>query len=127
MHDKQIEDALFPYNKTIMELNNNLEKAKAELVRMHAALNKESMYANRYKELRAIGVILAEEGTDPKYLKGEDMDAFFAGIDVYGGATPITNLLAKRMLQTKNVMAAHILKEVYDTGSESQSKRDENT
>jgi multidrug resistance efflux pump len=127
MHNKQIEDALFPYNKTIMELNNQLEKAKAELMRMQAALNQAEMYANRYKELRAIGVILAEEGSDPKYLKGEDMDAFFAGIGIYRGATPITDALAKSMQQTKNVMAAHILKEVYDTGSESQSKRDENT
>ena len=127
MHNKQIEDALFPYNKTIMELNNRLEEAKAELMRMQAALNQAEMYANRYKELRSIGVLVVEEGSDPKYLKDEDMDAYFEGIGVYGGATPMSDLLAQKMIQTKNVMAAHILKEVYDTGSESQSKRDENT
>jgi hypothetical protein len=122
MHNKQIEDALFPHNKIIWKVTDDLEKANDELKLMHKKLDQAQMYANRYKELRAIGVILAEEGTDPKYLKGEDMDAYFQAV-----GPNIVNLLAESMIRTKNVMAAHLLKEVYDTGSKSQSKRDENT
>jgi len=127
MHNKQIEEALFPKDKIIHALQQENNAKTNEIRALHGALEKAEMYANRYKELRAIGVLVVEEGTDPKYLKGEDMDAFFEGIGVYRGATPITDALAQKMIQTKNVMAAHILKEVYDTGSESQSKRDENT
>jgi hypothetical protein len=127
MHNKQIENALFPKDKIIADMQKEVYDLHDALNDLRESSRKIEMYANRYKELRAIGVILAEEGSDPKYLKGEDMDAFFAGIGIYRGATPITDALAKSMQQTKNVMAAHILKEVYDTGSESQSKRDENT
>jgi hypothetical protein len=127
MHNKQIEDALFPHNKIIWKVTDDLEKANNELKMMHKKLDQAEMYANRYKELRAIGVILAEEGSDPKYLKGEDMDAYFEGIGIYRGATPMTDLLAQKMIQTKNVLTARILEKLYDTGSESQSKRDENT
>lgn len=122
MHNKQIEDALFPYNKTIMELNNNLEKANNELKMMHKKLDQAEMYANRYKELRAIGVLVVEEGSDPKYLKDEDMDAFFEGEQ-----TAMQKLLIEKMAQTKHVLAAKILEKIYDARSESQSKRDENT
>ena len=127
MHNKQIEDALFPKDKIIHGLQQEINAKTTEVRLLLENLEKAEMYANRYKELRSIGVLVVEEGSDPKYLKDEDMDAFFEGIGVYRGATPITDALAQKMIQTKNVMAAHILKEVYDTGSESQSKRDENT
>lgn len=127
MHNKQIEEALFPKDKIIHALQQEVNDKAIEIEKLRVAFGNEVMYANRYKELRAIGVLVVEEGSDPKYLKGEDMDAYFEGIGVYRGATPMTKLLAEKMIQTKNVMAAHILKEVYDTGSESQSKRDENT
>jgi hypothetical protein len=127
MHNKQIEEALFPKDKIIAELQQEVNAANDDASRLRKMAYENQTYANRYKELRSIGVLVVEEGSDPKYLKGEDMDAFFAGIGIYRGATPITDALAKSMQQTKNVMAAHILKEVYDTGSESQSKRDENT
>lgn len=127
MHNKQIEEALFPKDKIIHKLQQEIISLRFDVQRASDSATKSETYANRYKELRAIGVLVVEEGSDPKYLKGEDMDAFFEGIGVYRGATPITDALAQKMVQTKNVMAAHILKEVYDTGSESQSKRDENT
>lgn len=127
MHNKQIEEALFPKDKIIAELQREINAATDDANKLRKIAYENKTYANRYKELRAIGVLIVEEGSDPKYLKDEDMDAFFEGIGVYRGATPITDALAQKMIQTKNVMAAHILKEVYDTGSESQSKRDENT
>jgi shikimate 5-dehydrogenase len=127
MHNKQIEEALFPKDKIIHALQQEVNDKANEIVILNRHLDRAQMYANRYKELRAIGVILAEEGTDPKYLKGEDMDAFFAGIGIYRGATPMSDLLAQKMIQTKNVLTAQILEKLYDTGSESQSKRDENT
>jgi hypothetical protein len=127
MHNKQIEEALFPKDKIIAELQQEVNAANDDASRLRKMAYENQTYANRYKELRAIGVLVVEEGSDPKYLKDEDMDAYFEGIGIYRGATPMSDLLAERMIQTKNVMAAHILKEVYDTGSESQSKRDENT
>jgi hypothetical protein len=127
MHNKQIEEALFPKDKIIHALQQEINAKTTEVRLLLDKLDQAQMYANRYKELRAIGVILSEEGTDPKYLKGEDMDAFFAGIGIYRGATPMSDLLAQKMIQTKNVLSAQILEKLYDTGSESQSKRDENT
>lgn len=114
MHNKQIEEALFPKDKIIHALQQEVNDKAIEIEKLRVAFGNEVMYANRYKELRAIGVILAEEGTDPKYLKGEDMDAFFEGIGVYRGATPMTNLLAEKMIQTKNVLSAKILEKLYD-------------
>ena len=127
MHNKQIENALFPKDKIIADMQKEVYDLHDALNDLRESSRKIEMYANRYKELRAIGVILAEEGSDPKYLKGEDMDAFFAGIGIYRGATPMSDLLAQKMIQTKNVLSAQILETLYDTGSESQSKRDENT
>ena len=122
MHNKQIEEALFPKDKIIHALQQEINAKTNEIRTLHGALEKAEMYANRYKELRAIGVILAEEGSDPKYLKGEDMDAYFQAVD-----KSIVAQLAKGMVQTKNVLAAKILEKLYDARSESQSKRDENT
>lgn len=102
----------------VSELQRQLKQIRGEhqqkIEKLLATLNKETLYANRYKELRSIGVLVVEEGTDPKYLKGEDMDAFFEGIGVYRGATPMTKLLAEKMIQTKNVLAAKILEKLYD-------------
>lgn len=127
MHNKQIEEALFPKDKIIHGLQQEINAKTNEIRALHGALEKAEMYANRYKELRAIGVLVVEEGSDPKYLKDEDMDAYFEGIGVYRGATPMSDLLAQKMIQTKNVLAAKILEKLYDARSESQSKRDENT
>jgi len=127
MHNKQIEEALFPKDKIIAELQQEVNAANDDASRLRKMAYENQTYANRYKELRAIGVILAEEGSDPKYLKGEDMDAFFAGIDIYRGATPMSDLLAQKMIQTKNVLTARILEKLYDTRSQGQSKCDENT
>jgi hypothetical protein len=114
MHNKQIEEALFPKDKIIHALQQEINAKTNEIRALHGALEKAEMYANRYKELRSIGVLVVEEGTDPKYLKGEDMDAFFEGIGVYRGATPMTKLLAEKMIQTKNVLSAKILEKLYD-------------
>lgn len=122
MHNKQIEDALFPHNKIIWKVTDDLEKANNELKMMHKKLDQAEMYANRYKELRAIGVLVVEEGSDPKYLKDEDMDAYFEGEQ-----TAMQKLLVEKMAQTKHVLAAKILEKLYDARSQGQSKCDENT
>jgi hypothetical protein len=119
MHNKQIEEALFPKDKIIAELQQEVNAANDDAHRLRKMAYENQTYANRYKELRAIGVILAEEGSDPKYLKGEDMDAYFEGEQ-----TAMQKLLVEKMVQTKHVLAAKILESLYDTGSEGQSKRD---
>ena len=114
MHNKQIEEALFPKDKIIAELQREINAATDDANRLRKMAYENQTYANRYKELRSIGVLVVEEGTDPKYLKDEDMDAFFEGIGVYRGATPMTKLLAEKMIQTKNVLSAKILEKLYD-------------
>ena len=114
MHNKQIEEALFPKDKIIHALQQEIVSLKFDVQRASDSATKNETYANRYKELRSIGVLVVEEGTDPKYLKDEDMDAFFEGIGVYRGATPMTKLLAEKMIQTKNVLSAKILEKLYD-------------
>jgi hypothetical protein len=125
MHNKQIEDALFPKDKIIAELQQEVNAANDDASRLRKMAYENQTYANRYKELRAIGVILAEEGADPKYLKGEDMDAYFEGNGVY--APSLVTLLAGSVQSLKNQIDEQVLRKLYDTGSESQSKRDENT
>jgi hypothetical protein len=125
MHNKQIEEALFPKDKIIAELQQEVNAANDDASRLRKMAYENQTYANRYKELRAIGVILAEEGTDPKYLKGEDMDAFFAGIGVHPPS--LVTLLAGSIQSLKDQIDEQVLRKLYDTGSESQSKRDENT
>jgi hypothetical protein len=125
MHNKQIEKALFPKDKIIAELQQEVNAANDDASRLRKMAYENQTYANRYKELRAIGVILAEEGSDPKYLKGEDMDAFFEGIGVHPPS--LVTLLAGSIQSLKDQMDEQILEKLYDTGSESQSKRDENT
>jgi len=127
MHNKQIEEALFPKDKIIHALQQEINAKTTEVRLLLDKLDQAQMYANRYKELRAIGVLVVEEGSDPKYLKDEDMDAYFEGIGIYRGATPMSDLLAERMIQTKHVLAAKILEKLYDARSQGQSKCDENT
>jgi hypothetical protein len=122
MHNKQIEAALFPKDKIIADM-------QKEVYDLHDALNdlrvrnlKIEMYANRYIELRAIGVLIVEEGSDPKYLKGEDMDAYFQAV-----GPNIVNLLAGSMQSLKDQIDEQVLRKLYDTRSQGQSKRDENT
>lgn len=114
MHNKQIEEALFPKDKIIHALQQEINSLKRDVLLAGDRADKNETYANRYKELRSIGVLVVEEGTDPKYLKDEDMDVFFEGIGVYRGATPMTKLLAEKMIQTKNVLSAKILEKLYD-------------
>jgi hypothetical protein len=122
MHNKQIEEALFPKDKIIHALQQEINSLKHDVILAGNRADKNETYANRYKGLRAIGVILAEEGTDPKYLKGEDMDAYFEGEQ-----TAMQKLLIEKMAQTKHVLAAKILEKLYDARSQGQSKCDENT
>ncbi len=122
MHNKQIEEALFPKDKIIHALQQEINSLKHDVILAGNRADKNETYANRYKELRAIGVILAEEGTDPKYLKDKDMDAYFEGEQ-----TAMQKLLIEKMAQTKHVLAAKILEKLYDARSQGQSKCDENT
>jgi len=125
MHNKQIEEALFPKDKIIAELQQEVNAANDDAHRLRKMAYENQTYANRYKELRAIGVLVVEEGSDPKYLKGEDMDAYFEGNGVY--APSLVTLLAGSVQSLKNQIDEQVLRKLYDTGSESQSKCDENT
>jgi hypothetical protein len=125
MHNKQIEEALFPKDKIIAELQQEVNAANDDASRLRKMAYENQTYANRYKELRSIGVLVVEEGSDPKYLKGEDMDAFFESIGVHPPS--LVTLLAGSMQSLKDQIDEQVLRKLYDTGSESQSKRDENT
>jgi hypothetical protein len=125
MHNKQIEEALFPKDKIIAELQQEVNAANDDASRLRKMAYENQTYANRYKELRAIGVLVVEEGSDPKYLKGEDMDAYFEGIGVHPPS--LVTLLAGSIQSLKDQIDEQVLRKLYDTGSESQSKRDENT
>ena len=124
MHNKQIEEALFPKDKIIAELQQEVNAANDDASRLRKMAYENQTYANRYKELRSIGVLVVEEGSDPKYLKGEDMDAFFEGIGVHPPS--LVTLLAGSIQSLKDQIDEQVLRKLYDTGSESQSKRDEN-
>ena len=125
MHNKQIEEALFPKDKIIAELQQEVNAANDDASRLRKMAYENQTYANRYKELRSIGVLVVEEGSDPKYLKGEDMDAYFEGIGVHPPS--LVTLLAGSIQSLKDQIDEQVLRKLYDTGSESQSKRDENT
>ena len=113
MHNKQIEEALFPKDKIIHALQQEIVSLRFDVQRASDSATKNETYANRYKELRAIGVLVVEEGTDPKYLKGEDMDAFFEGIGVYRAAK-MSNLLAGSIQSLKDQIDKQILEKLYD-------------
>jgi hypothetical protein len=125
MHNKQIENALFPKDKIIAELQQEVNAANDDASRLRKMAYENQTYANRYKELRSIGVLVVEEGSDPKYLKDKDMDAYFEGIGVHPPS--LVTLLAGSIQSLKDQIDEQVLRKLYDTGSKSQSKRDENT